>query len=97
MYSHDKFVKHSRIGRPEDFDAVIDTYEFKPGARNGQVSKVVVMFEPGPIGLTTIVYVLGKAPMQAPHHDWGQAKVDLGRTLSEHQCDPFTIKDPRQP
>jgi hypothetical protein len=97
MYDPDNFVAHTRIGRPEAFDAVTDIYEFKPGARNGQVSKVVVMFETGPTGYKTIVYIDDKDAIETPHLHWGQAKADLQEALRQHQCDLFTIKDPRQP
>jgi hypothetical protein len=38
---------YKRDGFPNGIDTVIDTYEFKPDARNGQVRKVIVIYQPG--------------------------------------------------
>ena len=43
MYDADKMLIYKRDGFPNGIDTVIDTYEFKPDARNGQVRKVIVM------------------------------------------------------
>jgi hypothetical protein len=57
-----------------------------------------VIFHPGH-GDTTILYIDGKTPSQrsSPNWQWGSAKFDLEEALLQHQCDLFTIKDPRQP
>jgi len=98
MYDADKLVKHTREGIPNGYDAVTDTYEFEPQFKRGQISRVVVIFHPGH-GYTTILYIDGKTPSQrsSPNWQWGSAKFDLEEALLQHQCDLFTIKDPRQP
>jgi hypothetical protein len=53
-----KRVKHKRTGTPNEIDPVLDTYELKQNARNGQVKKVVVTHTPGR-GYTTVVYIDG--------------------------------------
>jgi hypothetical protein len=55
------------------------------------------MFETGATGYKTIAYINDKDPMETPHLHWGKTKADLQEALRHHQCDPFTIKDPRQP
>ena len=44
MYDADKMVIYTGDGIASGFDTVIDTYEFKQDARNGQVSRVFVSF-----------------------------------------------------
>jgi hypothetical protein len=97
MYDPDKLVRRRRDGNPNGFDPVLDTYEFEPNARNGQVKKVVVVHQRGH-GYRTIVFIDGKEPMERSYHEgqWGMAKDDLDEALRQYQCDPFTIKEPRQ-
>lgn len=98
MYDIDKLVKHSRNRTPNGIDPISDTYEFEPHFRNGQVEKIVVIHRPGH-GYTTIAHIKGKQPREQnyPEGQWELAKSDLEETLRQHQCDIFTIKDPRQP
>jgi hypothetical protein len=98
VYDADQLVKHTRKGNHNGFDTVADTYEFEPQFKNGQVRKVVAIYQPGR-GYRTIVHIESKGPIGRPYHDgqWAMAKFDLGDTLLQHQCDLSTIKDPRQP
>jgi len=98
MYNADQLVKHTRKGKPDGFETVTDTYEFQPEFKNGQVSKVVVIFQPGH-GHSTVLHIDGKTPMASSFHDWqwGSAKRELEDALLQHQCDLFMIRDPRQP
>ena len=47
MYDPDKMLIYRRDGFPNGIDRVVDSYEFKPDARNGQIRKVVVIYQPG--------------------------------------------------
>ena len=98
MYDADQLVKHTRKGSPNGFETVTDTYRFDPQFKNGQVSKVVAIFQPGR-GYKTIVHTDGKALLETKYHDgqWAMARFDLDDTLLQHQCDLFTIKDPSRP
>jgi hypothetical protein len=92
-------VTHSRNRDPNGFAAVTDTYELWPNDKRGQVNKVKVTHTPGR-GYRTIVYIDGKIRMKRdgyPEDKWGPAMDDLNETLRQHQCDPFAIKDPREP
>jgi hypothetical protein len=94
----DKWVLHSRSNSPNGITTVIDAYEFESHFRNGQVEKVVVIHQPGR-GYRTMVHITGKQLMPSNYREgqWGPAKSDLERALREHQCEVFTIHDPRQP
>jgi hypothetical protein len=97
VYNPDDFVIRNRVGSPGGFHSVTDTYEFKSGARNGQVRRLVVRFWPGrPAEYETILCIQGQVPTSTPHARWAQARTDLERTLREYQCEVFTIKDPRE-
>ena len=47
MYDADKMLIYRRDGFPNGIDRVVDSYEFKPDARNGQITKVVVIYQRG--------------------------------------------------
>ena len=98
MYDADKMLIYRRDGFPNGIDSVVDTYGFKPDSRNGQVIKVVAIYQPG-YGFRTVMHINGKSPMERnyPVGQWGPAKQNLLNALREHQCDEFTIKDPSQP
>ena len=98
MYDADKMLIYRRDGFPNGIDRVVDSYEFKPDARNGQISKVVVIYQPGR-GYRTVVHIDGKKSLvrDYPSGRWGSAKDNLDDVLDQHQCELFTIKDPRQP
>jgi hypothetical protein len=68
MYDADQLVKHTRKGNPSRFETVTDTYRFDPQFKNGQVSKVVAIFQPGH-GYRTIVHIDGKALLEMRYHD----------------------------
>ena len=98
MYDADSLVKHARKGSPNGFETVTDTYRFEPQFKNGQVSKVEVIFRPRQ-GYTIIMYLDGKTPVQRSTTAWlwGSVAYDLRDALLQHQFDLFTIKDPRRP
>ena|SRR6516164_2897383 len=97
MYDADKMVIYTRDGIASGFDTVIDTYEFKQDARNGQVSRVFVSYQRGH-GYRTIMFIDRKMPMERAYYDWQwiEAKHDLEDVLLQHQCDLFTIRDPKR-
>ena len=93
MYDADKMVIYKRDGFPNGIDTVVDTYEFKPDARNGQVRKVIVIYQPGR-GYRTVVHIDGKKSLVRDHPSgrWGSATDNLDDVLDQHQCELFTIK-----
>ena len=97
MYDADKMLIYRRDGFPNGIDRVVDSYEFKPDARNGQVRKVIVIYQPGR-GYRTVVHINGKKSLvrDYPSGRWGSAKDNLDEVLDQHQCDLFAIRDPKQ-
>jgi hypothetical protein len=98
MYDADEMVIYKRDGFPNGIGTVVDTYEFKLDARNGEVRKVVVIYQPGR-GYRTVVHINGKRSLvhDYPSGRWESARDNLDDVLDKHQCDLFTIKDPCQP
>ena len=76
MYDADKMLIYRRDGFPNGIDRVVDSYEFKPDARNGQITKVVVIYQPGR-GYRTVVHIDGKKSLvhDYPSGRWDQPEI----------------------